>query len=151
IFFGVMPHPEDTAFDDTLRAWHETMPQDYRTNPGTDTMCPLSSLTAFAVSGATQSVLPAAFAADRTRDDTIYTVSGDGGGKSTMSPNVCFLTGTPLISPSSICCTDTRATLPDGGNVGPSVITIACGVRLITFIPHLSFHRLFPSLFLLLA
>src|SRR5690606_23064295 len=62
-----------------------------------------------------------------------------------MSPNVCFLTGTPLISPSSTCCTDTRATLPDGGKVGPSVITTAWGVRLMIFI-YISSDLLFYSL-----
>src|SRR5690606_32147185 len=75
--------------------------------------------------------------------DTIKIVSFCGAGKSTMSPNVCFLTGTPLILPSSTCCTETRATVPDGGNVGPSVITMSCGVKLIIFIAN-------PPSFLLL-
>src|SRR5690606_11753504 len=45
----------------------------------------------------------------------------------------------PLMFPASTCCTVTLATVPDGGNVGPFVITISCGVRLIMFIiAHLS-------------
>lgn len=103
----------------------------YRTKPGTDLMNPFSrTQEGWPVAGATQSVRPAAFAADRTSALTIQ-----------VTPSCCL--GSPSISPN---CTSqipslsksenefaTRQT-PSDSKATPLLRVTVCGVKFINII-----------------
>ena len=97
----------------------------YLTKPGTLTMNPLSLRlqSGCPVAGATQSVLPAAFAAVSTSALTMYSVSAVGSGKPVTCPN--SWAHTPFSS-NGVKVAETLAR-PSLANVLPSLSAMGCG------------------------
>lgn len=112
----------------------------YRTKPGTDLIKPFSRTQAGCpVAGATQSVRPAAFAADRTSALTIQATPACCSGSPSTSPNCTSQIPSALKSLKEFA---TRQT-PSETNAAPLLRTTVCGVKFMNFINLTVYYCIF--------